>query len=420
VAQIRPNGRNPRKHSRAQIRALANSIKTFGFNAPILVDQHKQVVAGHGRLEAAKLLNLQAVPTITLNDLTDAQATAYMLADNKLTDRSSWDEPLLAAHLQELSRLSLDFDITATGFEIPEIDLRILSLDDEATDTADDFEVVKGLPVSRLGDIWHLGGHIIRCGSSLEPESFDAFPTRVRAAAVFADPPYNVPINGHVSGRGKNKHREFLQAFGEMTKEGFTDFLTKAIARSKERSIDGAVHFWCMDFRHMGEMLAAQINTKMDLLNLCVWAKTNGGMGTFYRSQHELIFVFRNGQTPHRNNVQLGRFGRNRTNVWHYPGANVRSSGDSLQYHPTPKPIALVADALLDCTASGDHVLDPFLGSGTTLLAAHRTGRKCLGVELDPIYVDTAICRWQKMTGHTARLSGGQTFAEAKVERSAG
>lgn len=417
--QIKVNPSNPRKHSHAQVRALARSIEAFGFNAPVLVDGKKMLIAGHGRLEAARMLKMPQVPVIALDDLNEHQAKAYMLADNKLTDRSSWNEPLLAAHLKELSELSTDFEIEATGFEAPEIDLRILSLDESDVDDEDEFEVAAGPAVTRSGDVWFLDDHILCCGDSLEPASYECFPAGTKAAMVFADAPYNIPINGHVSGLGRIKHREFAQASGEMSVQAFTDFLSRAMSQAAQFSAVGALHFWCMDWRHVQEVLTAGVASAMEHLNLCVWAKTNGGMGGLYRSRHELVFVFRNGSTPHTNNVQLGRFGRNRTNVWNYPGANVPSGGKALKYHPTPKPVALVADAILDCTVRGEGVLDPFLGSGTTLLACHRTGRRLFGIELDPLYVDTAVERWQKKTGRNARLPGGQSFAEAKSSRGA-
>lgn len=417
--EVKANPKNPRKHARAQIRALAKSIESFGFNAPILIDRGKMIIAGHGRLEAAKLLKLARIPVIALDDLNEAQAKAYMLADNKLTDRSSWDDPLLAQHLKELSELSVDFDIDATGFQMPEIDLRILSLDEEEMDAADNFEMSNEAPVTRVGDVWLLADHLLCCGSSLKAETYAGFPPEITAKAIFADPPYNVRVNGHVSGLGKIKHREFSQASGEMTEEEFQIFLVQAIKLASQRCADGAVEFWCMDWRHIAEMHTAGLKNGLELINLCVWAKTNGGMGTFYRSRHELVFVFKKGGEAYRNNVQLGCFGRNRTNVWHYPGANVPSSDKTLRYHPTPKPIALVADALLDCTVKGDFVLDPFLGSGTSLLAAERTGRRCLGIELDPLYVDTAINRWERASGATARLANGQSFAEVKAARAA-
>jgi DNA modification methylase len=415
--EVKPNPQNPRKHGRAQLRALAKSIEAFGFNAPILVDRKKTILAGHGRLEAAKLLNLTVVPVICLNDLSEHEALAYMLADNKLSERSSWDEPLLAAHLKELSDLSVGFDLEATGFEVPEIDLRILSLEAETVDAADDFEVFNAPPVSRAGDVWKADEHVLCCGSSLEASVYEHFPAL--AKTVFTDPPYNVPIAGHVSGLGKIKHREFAQASGEMSQAAFTSFLRTVISLAKDRSTKDAIQYWCMDWRHTQELQSSASANGMTLINLCVWVKTNGGMGSLYRSRHELVFVFRNGSGQHQNNVQLGRFGRNRTNVWHYPGANIRTKDNALQHHPTPKPIALVADAIQDCTDRGDYVLDPFIGSGTTLLAAQRTGRKCLGIELDPAYVDTAIARWQKMTKREAQLSTGQSFSEVMAERRA-
>jgi DNA modification methylase len=417
--EINPNRKNPRKHSAAQIRALAKSIQAFGFNVPMVVDRDMQVLAGHGRLLAARQLKLTLVPVICVDDLSEAEANAYMLADNKLTDRSTWDEPLLAAHLKELSALSADFDLEATGFEPPEIDLRILSLDEDKLDPAEDFEGPKRPPVTKPGDCWLLNDHVICCGNALDPSTYALFPDAAKAAAVFTDPPYNVPIEGHVSGRGKIKHHEFFQASGEMTRPEFTAFLTQVLGHAKAKTQAGALLYCCMDWRHLAEMQAAGEACDLELINFCVWVKSNGGMGTLYRSRHELVFVFKNGGGPHCNNVQLGRFGRNRTNVWHYPGANVPGAGKLLHYHPTPKPIAMVADALQDATARGDYVLDPFLGSGTTLLAAERTGRKALGIDLDPVFIDTAIARWQKMTGSEARLANGQPFSAVVGERSA-
>ena len=245
------------------------------------------------------------------------------------------------------------------------------------------------------------------CGSALDAAAFTALLSDERAAMVFTDPPYNVPIDGHASGLGAIHHRPFPMASGEMDGAEFTSFLSEAFRNLVAFSVDGAVHFICMDWRHVEELLAASRAAYDELKNLCVWVKDNGGMGSLYRSQHELVFVFKHGRQGHRNNVQLGRFGRNRSNVWHYPGANsfARGGGEGnlLALHPTVKPVALVADATLDCSARGDIVLDAFLGSGTTLIAAERTGRRCYGLELDPAYVDTTIRRWQALTGGSAR-----------------
>jgi DNA modification methylase len=413
TSALTPHPRNPRKHSRQQIEAIARSIEAFGFNAPILIDKNGRIIAGHGRHEAALLLGLSQVPVISLEHLSETQAQAYMLADNKLNDRSSWDDEALALQLKELTDLALDFDIEAIGFEPPEIDLRIQSLDVTPEDAADKFEVASGPVVSKSGDLWLLDSHRLYCGNASDLATYNAVLAGDMAAAAFTDPPYNVKISGHASGKGKIAHREFLMAAGEMTEAEFTSFLQQALGHLCANCRDGALFYICMDWRHMGELLAAARSAGLQVLNLCVWAKTNGGMGTLYRSRHELIFVFRNGQAPHLNNVQLGRFGRNRSNVWNYPGANSfsrKKGSPRLDLHPTAKPVALIADAILDCTERGDIVLDAFIGSGTTLLAAERTGRRCYGIELDARYVDTAIERWERFTGRKAQNAQGRTF----------
>jgi DNA modification methylase len=421
TADLIANPRNPRAHGRGQIRALARSIEAFGFNAPILVDRNQQIVAGHGRHEAAKLLGLQLVPVIRLEHLSEAQARAYLLADNKLGDRSNWDDAKLAVELKELSALALDFEIEATGFELPEIDFHIQSLEaPDAGDQADEFETAAGPAISRAGDLWRLGEHAIYCGSALDAAAYEVLLDGSRAAGAFTDPPYNLKIDGYVIGKGTTRHREFAMAAGEMTQAEFTDFLGRSLGLMVSHSVEGAILYACMDWRHLGEILAAGQSAGCELLNVCVWVKSNGGMGALYRSRHELVLVFRNGNSAHLNNVQLGRYGRYRTNVWHYPGANAfrrKGQENGLQYHPTVKPINMVADALLDTTHRGDLVLDPFLGSGTTLLAAERTGRRCRGIEIDPIYVDTAIQRWERMTGAKARNAEGLAFGEIRDMR---
>jgi DNA modification methylase len=323
--------------------------------------------------------------------------------------------------LKELSDLVLDFEIEATGFELPEIDFRVQSLDPpEIADKADDFELAAGPAVSSPGDLWLLGQHRLFCGSSLEASAYEALLDSERAAAVFTDPPYNVKIDGHVCGAGATKHREFAMASGEMDESEFTKFLSKSLELAVSHSQPGALVYTCMDWRHLSEMLAAIRKSDCDLLNLCVWVKTNSGMGSLYRSRHELVFVCRNGKARHINNVQLGRFGRNRTNVWNYPGVNSfrrKGHAKALELHPTVKPIALVSDAILDSTKRNDIVLDPYCGSGTTLLAAERICRRGYGIEIDPLFVDTAIERWERMTGQPARHTSGRTFADVKAER---
>jgi DNA modification methylase len=422
IADLIPDPHNPRKHGPAQIRAIARSIEAFGFNAPILVDKNNKIVAGHGRYEAATLLGIDKVPVILLDHLTTSQAKAYMLADNKLTDRSTWDDPKLAIHLKELSDLVLDFDIEAIGFEPPEIDLRIQSLDSALEEADDQFELATGPVVSRTGDLWLLGSHRLYCGSALDVTSYDTLSNGERAAAAITDPPYNVRIDGHVSGNGRTTHREFAMASGEMSDAEFTDFLYQTFQLISAHCRDGALIYSFMDWRHMSEILAAGRAASLNLLNLCVWAKTNGGMGSLYRSRHELVFVFKSGHDPHTNNIQLGRFGRNRSNVWNAPGANsfARSGPKKqLESHPTVKPIALVADAILDCTQRSDIVIDPYLGSGTTILAAERTGRRCQAIEIDGRYVDTAIKRWERLTKQEAKDIHGKTFAQTRFDRGA-
>jgi 16S rRNA G966 N2-methylase RsmD len=426
--QLKPNPENPRRHSKKQVRQIAASIEAFGFNVPILIDREGKVIAGHGRLAACHELGWSEVPTLRLDHLTPAQARAFMIADNRLTEISTWDDRLLAEQLKELSLSGLDFNIEVIGFDMGEIDLRIASLEDLPDPAEDPADFVPDLaeetPVSRLGDLWQLGRHRLLCGNALGREAFAALMGEERAAAVFTDPPYNVPIEGHASGLGAIHHRPFPMASGEMDPAQFTAFLTQACGNLAAFSREASLHYVCMDWRHLAEMLAAGREAYGELKNLCVWVKDNGGMGSLYRSQHELILVFKHGRAPHRNNVQLGCFGRNRSNVWHYPGVNSfarnGAEGNLLALHPTVKPVAMVADAILDSTARGDIVLDAFLGSGTTLIAAERTGRRCCGLELDPPYVDTIIRRWQALTGGTAHhAASGRSFDDLAREAEA-
>jgi hypothetical protein len=350
ISSLSPHPQNPRKHSRQQIRALARSISNLGFTNPLLIDKVHRVLAGNGRLEAAKLLGLEYVPVIQLDHLSDAQGKALLLADNQLHDRSSWDEKALAITLKELSETELGFPLEVTGFEPAEIDIRIQSLEDvDAADRADEFDFVEGLPVSKVGDLWLLGDHRIFCGNALEGASYLAFDEGERAAAAFADAPYNVPIDGHVSGTGKIKHREFAMASGEMSEAEFTTFLTSGLSQIRSHTQTGALIYVCMDWRHIFEMCSAGRSSGCDLVNLCVWAKTNAGLGSLYRSRHELVFVLKNGKGSHVNNIQLGRFGRGRSNVWNYAGINNftrKGTKRALEYHPTVKPILLVSDAI--------------------------------------------------------------------------
>lgn len=423
---LKPQDRNARTHSAKQIRQIADSIRRFGFANPVLVDGNNRIVAGHGRVEAAKLLNLDPVPTIRLQDMTEAEVRAYIIADNKLAENAGWDLELLGVELTDLSSLDLDFDLTITGFETAEIDLLIGEPGGpaDAPDPADDVPVVdeKTAAISRPGDLWLLGKHRLICGNATDPAVYARLLEGARAEMVFTDPPYNVPIDGHVCGLGSVKHRDFPMASGEMSSAAFTRFLSTAFGNLASSSVDGAIHYVCMDWRHMGEVIEASRSAYDELKNLCVWAKTNGGMGSFYRSQHELVFVFKSGTAPHINNVELGKYGRNRTNLWTYPGLNTfgQQRSEDLAMHPTVKPVALVSDALLDGSKRRGIVLDAFAGSGTTLIAAERTGRHGYGIELDPKYVDVAIERFRTHAGVEAvHAETGLTFAALQELRAA-
>jgi DNA modification methylase len=410
IEELKPDPANPRFHSKIQIRQIAHSIETFGFNVPVLVDATLKVIAGHGRLLASRELGITEVPTLCLDHLTPAQARAFMIADNRLTEIAEWDDQLLAQQLKELAFLDLDFSIEVTGFEVGEIDLRIAALDEvpkRVDDPADAVpQVSAGPPISKLGDIWLLGPHRVSCGNALDPAAFAALMGEERAAIVFTNPPYNVPIDGNAGGLGAIHHRPFPMASGEMDEAAYTAFLGQSCRNLATYSADGSLQYVCIGWRHVAELLAAGREVYGELIDLCVWVKDNGGTGSLYRSQHELILVFNQGRGSHRNNVQLGQFGRSRSNVWRYPRVKsfARSTAEVnlLALHPTVKPVAMVADAILDCTASGDIVLDAFLGSGTTIIAAERTGRRCCGLELDPAYLDTAVRRWQALTGGSA------------------
>ena len=380
-------------------------------------------MAGHARWLAAQKLGLKMIPVIEVTHLSEAQLRAYMLADNKLVENAGWDKELLRVHLDFLTQIDIDFDIDMTGFSTPEIDLLFQEV--EEADAADAEIPDPPAPedaVTQPGDLWLLDEHRILCGDCRSPADVHDLMADQAAAMVFTDPPYNVPINGHVSGLGKHRHPEFAMASGEMSAREFRGFLTASLAALAAVSCDGAVHFVCMDWRHLAELLAAAAPVYDTQLNLCIWTKTNAGMGSLYRSQHELIAVYRVGKSPHTNNVELGKHGRYRTNVWQYAGMNAFGSEreEALSLHPTVKPVRLIADAILDVTHRNDIVLDGFLGSGSTLLAAERTGRIGYGIEIEPRYVDVAVRRWQAMTGRVARhAQTGTAFDELATARCA-
>jgi DNA modification methylase len=423
VDQLRPDPGNARRHSKKQVRQIARSIETFGFIVPILVDREENVIAGHGRLLAAKHLQWTEVPTIRLNHLSDNQKKAFMIADNRLAEVTVWDDRLLAEQLQALASVELSFDIETIGFDMGEIDLRIESLKvGDGEDEEAPVPAVSGDPVARLGDLWLIGRHKVLCGDARDERAHSLLLRDERAKMVFTDPPFNVAVHGHVSGLGRVRHREFVMASGEMTREAFTQFLIDGLRQLKAGCHPGSLAYVCMDWSHMTELIDAARTVGLELVNLCVWTKPNAGMGSLYRSQHELVLVFKLGSGRHHNNVQLGAYGRSRSNVWAYavgPGfGRAGEEGRLALLHPTVKPIGMVADAILDVTRRGDLVLDSFLGSGTTLMACERTGRRCLGLELDPLYVDVIVRRWQAYAGASARLAEtSQTFEDVARSR---
>jgi DNA modification methylase len=421
VEDLALDPRNPRQHSQRQVNQIADSIREFGFVVPVVVDDTGQVVVGHGRVLAAKKLGMPRIPVVEIRHLSKAQLKALRITDNKLAQNAHWDERLLGESFLELKELDVDFDLSITGFSLPEIDLTLQTLQEGVAEgTNDEADALTGVPVCQLGDVWELGDHRLHCGDATSEAAFDILMREQLAHVVFIDPPYNVRVDGHVSGKGKIRHREFAQASGELSREEFIRFLSDSCAVLAKHSKNGAIHFVCMDWRHVDELIAAGRDVYTELKNIAVWVKSNPGMGSLYRSQHELVFVFKSGTGRHTNNIELGKHGRNRANVWQYDSASTqgRKGNNLLELHPTAKPVQLVMDALLDCSQRGEIVLDSFLGSGTTLLAAERTGRICRGIELDPLYVDTAIRRWQNLTGRDAvRTSDGKLFREIEAEK---
>ena len=401
VDELVPYKNNPRTHSPKQLSQIARSIREFGFTNPVLIDGERNIVAGHGRVAAAKQIGLAEVPTVGLQFMSEAQKRAYIIADNKLAENAGWDQELLQIELEGLLEFDSSFDLTLTGFDTGEIDF---ILTDPDVTNEEPIPALNSIPVTTLGDLWLLGPHRLICGDATKPETYSRLLAGDKAQIIFTDPPYNVKIDGNVCGNGSIKHAEFAMAAGEMSPDQFTSFLKNFMVQLRNHSADGSLHYICMDWRHIRELIAAG-EQYTELKNLCVWNKTIGGMGSLYRSQHELIFVFKNGSGKHINNVELGKNGRNRTNVWDYPGVNNfqnKQKSEELAMHPTVKPVQMIAELIMDASNHGDLVLDCFGGSGSTLLAAHQTNRKSALIELDPLYVDVTIERFQRKTGLSA------------------
>ena len=420
IASLKPYGRKLKRHTKAHIAQLAQSIAAFGLVQPVLIDADGEIIAGHGVMEAARACGFDMIPVVRLDHLDEPQKRALRIALNRLAELSSWDEAVLAIEFKELlhfdATLDLSFDLAIAGFSHPEIDRLVTmgSSDSAGSDADDTIPEVGGPVVSRVGDLWMLGPHRLICGDATSPETYTALIGDEKATMAISDAPYNVKVNGHVSGTGR--HAEFVMASGEMSTAEFSTFLGAFLAGASAVCRAGALQFVFMDWRHMGEVLAAANACQLELKNLCVWNKGSGGMGSFYRSQHELIFVLKQPGGPYTNNIQLGKFGRNRTNVWDHPGA--QSLRKELALHATPKPVALIADAIRDGSNRGEIVLDAFSGSGTTIIAAAKTGRRGYAIELDPQFVDVAIKRWEAWSGKTAILSAtGSNFTATALAR---
>ena len=402
TGSLKPDPRNARTHPKRQVQQLVASIREFGFTNPVLIDETAVLIAGHGRLRAAQELGLAEVPTITLECLSDTQKKALRLADNKIALNAGWDLEVLRLELAEIGTLDVDFDLSLTGFASGEIDVILKAGNDPDDDV---IPAVPAEPRTRQGDIWVLGEHRIGCGDGRDVSFLrQVLGPDTLVDAAFLDPPYNVQINGHANTKGR--HREFAMASGEMSEREFRDFLHATLGAAVQVSKPGAVHFICMDWRHLDDVSAVAKQLYGTLLNICVWNKSNAGMGSLYRSKHEMVFVYRVGDAPHANMVELGRHGRNRTNVWDYPSVNsmAGSRREDLALHPTVKPVAMVADAYQDVTSRNEVVFDMFLGSGTSLIAAERSGRRFRGCDIDPTYVDVAVERWVQMTGGKPEL----------------
>lgn len=395
----------------------------FGCLVPIIVDSQMQIVAGHGRWEAAKLLEMASVPIIRVEHLTEAQLRLFAIADNKLPEGVEWDQDQLRIELAEIELLAPELDLSSSGFSIAEIDTlygrhrtnELSEYDEPAPETDSE-------PINRVGDVWRLGRHVLGCGDARDGALIARMLDGRQVRVLLSDPPWNLKIEGVVSGNGRKKHSDFVMAAGEMTKPAFTAFLTDFIQVAKPHLLGGALLYIYMDWRNYDALVAAAVTAGLEQKNMLVWCKDNPGMGSMYRSQHELIGLFKHGSEAHTNNINLGRHGRNRANCLFYPGVNSFGKGRDklLQTHPTCKPVSMLADLLLDSSASGEIVLDPFGGSGSTLIAAEKVNRIACLSELDPKYADAIIRRFEKVTGIAAVHAGsGQTFAEAEAQRAA-
>jgi DNA modification methylase len=421
IEQLKSYLRKLRKQSSKDQEALDASVSRFGLVLPIIIDAGFTIVSGEALVESARRLGYTHVPTTCVDHLDENEIRLLRVGLNKLGSAREWDSIELGAEFGELLVQDIDLDCTISGFDSVEIDNLVYpSLAEQEQEDPDDTPVgLEAVAITRPGDIWNCGDHRVLCGSSLSRENVGLVMAGEQARMVFTDAPYNQKISGHVSGKGKNHHREFAQASGEMTEAQFIQFLTDSTTALAHHCVDGALLYMCMDHHHMWEILSAIRAAQLSMINLAVWVK-GPGMGSMYRSSHELVFIAKKGKASHRNNIQLGRYGRSRSNIWRYPGLSSfgRDRDEQLALHPTPKNVTMVADAIRDTSLAGEIVLDGFLGSGTSAIACERTGRRCRGIDIDPLYVDAAVRRWQNATGRKAILDGtDKSFEEIEAER---
>ncbi|WP_156677941.1 site-specific DNA-methyltransferase [Sphingomonas profundi] len=420
-ASLTPPAREVRRRTRQHVQRIARSLSEFGFLVPLIVDGQMRIVAGHSRWEAAKLLGLSSVPVIRVEHLTEGQLRLFAIADNKLPEGVEWDQDQLRIEFGEIELVAPELELSSSGFAIAEIDTmygrhrttQLSEHDDEPEPPAED-------SVNRLGDVWRLGRHAFACGDARDSALIGRLLNGASVRTLLSDPPWNLKIEGVVSGNGRVKHADFVMAAGEMTKPAFTAFLGDFLGAAKPHLSPGALAYVYMDWRNYDALVAAAVASGFEQKNMLVWCKDNAGMGSMYRSQHELVGLFKADDAPHTNNINLGRHGRNRANCLFYPGVNSFGKGRDrqLKAHPTCKPVSMLADLILDSSAPGEIILDPFGGSGSTLIAAEKVDRTACLIELDPGYADGIVRRFERVVGTPAlHVETGLSFAELAHHR---